>query len=382
MEAMPTRQMVMIIAGETSGDHHGARLVRAMREKDEDIAFCGIGGDALRAAGVEIIVEAAQLSVVGITEVVAKMPSVLEGAGAIKRAMVRRRPDLLVLIDFPDFNLHMAKYAKKHGIKVLYYISPQVWAWRSGRVRKIRRYVDHMAVILPFEADFYQAHQVPVTFVGHPMLDHYPTAAYALPEKRSDGKRVVGLLPGSRYSEIDRNLPVMLAAASQVNQRIKDLVFVVSAAPSIDRSWLEARVTHYRPVMDIELAIGGVAEVLSQATLVVAVSGTVTLETAIHAVPMVIVYRISPVSYALGRALVRVDHIGLANIIAGERVVPELVQADATPAKIAQTVVDLLDEPEALETIRQKLQRVREKLGDPGASEKTADIARAMIQRR
>lgn len=380
MAKTPPEQTVMLIAGETSGDHHGARLVRAMKEKAPGVCFCGIGGEAMRAAGVDIIVDAGQLSVVGITEVFSKMPRVLEGAGAIKRAIMRRRPDLLVLIDFPDFNLHMARFAKKHQVKVLYYISPQIWAWRSGRVHKIRRYVDHMAVILPFEADFYHAHDVAVTFVGHPLLDHYPTAAYAPPEKRADGKAVVGLLPGSRYSEIDRHLPVMLAAASQINQRIDGLVFRVSVAPSIDRQWLESRIIHYRKVMDIELAPGGIADVLAESTLVVAASGTVTLETAIHAVPMVIVYQISPLSYMLGRALVRVDHIGLANIIAGERVVPELIQADATPAKIAQTVIDLLDEPEALDTVRRKLQQVREKLGEPGASEKTADIALHMMQ--
>ncbi len=369
---------VMIIAGETSGDQHGARLVRAIAEKDTDIRFCGIGGTSMAREGVDIIVDAAQLSVVGITEVLSKLPSVLRGAATIKRAVAERRPDLVILIDFPDFNLHMARYIKRYSIPILYYISPQVWAWRSGRIRQIKQYVDHMAVILPFEADFYHGHGVPVTFVGHPLLDHYPTAVEYSP--KSDEPPFIGLLPGSRYSEIRRNLPYMLAAASQIHQRIEGVRFIVSNAPSIDESFLEGFVAPYRNVLDIDRVAGNIADVLSQCTLVVAASGTVTLETAIHGVPMVIVYRISPVSYMLGRALVRVDHIGLANIIAGERVVPELIQEDATPARIAGTVADFLKNRESLERLREKLLTVRARLGEAGASDKTADIVLAMIK--
>lgn len=378
--ATPPR-CVMIIAGETSGDHHGAELVRAMKQKDPDLFFCGIGGEALRAEGVRILVDASQLSVVGITEVFSKLPSVLEGAGAIKKALTGLRPDLIILIDFPDFNLQIAKYARKRDVPVLYYISPQIWAWRAGRIRTIRKYVDHMAVILPFEADYYRARNVAATFVGHPLLDRYAARGEDPPQRpATDPPIVVGLLPGSRTGEISRNLPVMLAAASLLNNRFDGIRFLVSLAPSIDRQWVQNFVAPYQNTCDIRLEAGKVGDVLDRCRLAVAVSGTITLETAIHQVPLVIVYRVSPVSYQLGKALIRVDHIGLVNLIAGERLAPELIQSDATPGKIAQAAGDLLANPEEMERIRTKMRALREKLGGPGASQKTAEIALKLME--
>lgn len=370
---------VMIIAGETSGDHHGARLVREMAQRDPDLEFCGIGGPQMQAAGVEILVDAGQLSVVGITEVFSKLPVVLREAGRVKREMIRRPPALLILIDFPDFNLHMARFAKKRNLTVLYYISPQVWAWRRSRVRKIKRYVDHMAVILPFEADFYRAYGVPVTFVGHPLLDHYAQEIEET-ERAGDGRACrVGILPGSRRSEISRNLPIMLAAARKLADEMEGICFAVSMAPGIERQWLEGFIAPYRPVIDIELRQGGISDILGQCSLVMAASGTVTLEAAIHGVPMVIMYRVSAVSYLLGRLLVHVDHIGLANIIAGERVAPELIQNDANPGAIARTVARLLSDRFALSDLRQRLRSVRARLGEAGAAAKTAQIALSLI---
>ncbi len=372
---------VMIIAGETSGDNHGARLVREMFARDPGLEIFGIGGAQMRQAGVEILTDADTLSVVGITEVFSRLPVVIREAGRIKKQMVSRCPDLLILIDFPDFNLHMAKFAKKHNIAVLYYISPQVWAWRGGRVAKIKKYVDRMAVILPFEADFYHERGVSATFVGHPLLDHYKEEQHAGdPGFETPDKTVVGLLPGSRSSEIARNLPVMLAAARRLENRIPGIRFIVSMAPGIDRQWLEGFVSPYREVIDIELRPGAIEGVLKACTLVVAASGTVTLEAAIFGVPMVIIYRVSRVSYLLGSMLVNVDHIGLANIIAGERVVPELIQQQAEPAEIARTVSHLLSDPEALSDLRQRLRSVRALLGETGASAKTAEIALSMIR--
>ena len=382
MTRTPRQRRVMIIAGETSGDHHGARVVQEMAARAPDLAFFGIGGPRMKEAGVDILVDAGRLSVVGITEVFARIPLVLREAGRIKREMRRRHPDLLILIDFPDFNLHMAGFAKKQGVPVLYYISPQIWAWRRGRIRKIRRYVDHMAVILPFEADFYRAFHVPATFVGHPLLDHYAEEAVATEAAPDNERPMVGLLPGSRYSEISRNLPVMLAAAQRLKEKLGDIGFVVSMAPEIDRKWLEGFVRPYRAVIDVDLMPGAIDRVLEKCTLVVAASGTVTLEAAIHGVPMVIMYRISPVSYQLGRMLVNVDYIGLANIIAGERVVPELIQKDANPEAVARTVARLLSDPEALSKLRRRLRSVRAMLGEGGASEKTADIALSMMAGR
>jgi lipid-A-disaccharide synthase len=374
------QKCVVIIAGETSGDVHGVNLVRAMKKRDGSIFFCGIGGEALRNEGVKLLADAAELSVVGITEVFSKIPKVIQGMSSVKSLLRGLRPDLIILIDFPDFNLHVAGFAKKLGIPVLYYISPQVWAWRSGRIRKIKKNVDQMAVILPFEKDYYTAHDIPVTFVGHPLLDDYVSLTENKETGKDRGSPVVGLLPGSRYSEIERNLPVMMAAASVLQARFSNIRFIVSLAPSIDREWMEIFIAPYRTSCRVELMPGGVVGVYEKSLMVVAASGTVTLQTAIYGVPMVIVYRISPVSYLLGRILVRVDHIGLVNLIAGERIVPELIQKDATPARIAQTVAGLINDPEKLKEMKSRLLAVRKKLGDAGAAERTAEIALSMLR--
>jgi len=210
-DILPKQKCIMIIAGEASGDLHGSNLVRALRKKKNPLFFCGIGGTAMKNAGVKILVDASEISVVGGTEILSKVPSILKGLSVAKNLLKYLRPDLLVLIDFPDFNIHIGGAAKKLGIPVLYYISPQIWAWRSGRVKKIKERVDHMAVILPFEENFYREHDVPVTYVGHPLLD---TPLSAMDKKPADTETeiVVGLLPGSRDAEVKRHLPVLMEA--------------------------------------------------------------------------------------------------------------------------------------------------------------------------
>ena len=377
-----TFKRIIVIAGETSGDCHGASLVRAMREKDPGLSFSGIGGERLAAEGLDLVMNAHELSVVGITEVFAKLPKVLSAVSAIKRMLRQDRPALLILIDFPDFNLHIARYAHKQRVPVLYYISPQIWAWRSGRIEKIRRYVDQMAVILPFEEDYYRQRNVPATFVGHPLLDYYQEPAGTKSEKEKTGI-TVGLLPGSRRGEIEKNLPVMLAAATRIQTAVADapadIRFQISVAPGIAAEWMDAFVRPYASICPIELVSGSVQNIFEDSDLILAASGTVTLETAIFGVPMIIIYRISPVSYHLGRALVNVDHIGLVNIIAGERVVPELIQDAATPSEIARTAAALLRDPEKLKEVRTRLQSVRHSLGTPGAAARTAEIAFGML---
>jgi lipid-A-disaccharide synthase len=379
MEPLSEQKCVMIIAGEASGDLHGSRLVTAMRKRDNALFFCGIGGQALKNAGVEILVDASELSVVGITEAFSKIPDLLKGLAVAKKTLKRLLPDLLILIDFPDFNLNVAALAKKLGIRVLYYISPQIWAWRPGRVKKIGKLVDHMAVILPFEEGFYRKHEIPVTFVGHPLLDSnfdYKKKAFENPDSDIS---VIGLLPGSRDREIARHLPIMLGAAQILFKRIKHVKFIISLAPGAKRKTVEEIVNKHKVAADLEIISGNVKKIFERSRIVVAVSGTVTLESAISGTPMVIIYKVSPISYWLGRTMIQVKHIGLVNLITGKKIVPELLQDQASPIRIAETVFNMLDDASGLEKLKYELMQVKDALGGPGASQRVADIAIGML---
>jgi len=373
------QKRVMIIAGEASGDLHGSNLVKAMHEKDDTLFFFGIGGQALKNAGVKILVDASELSVVGITEVFSKIPSLFKGISFAKKSLKNLRPDLLILIDFPDFNLHVASTAKKLNIPVFYYISPQIWAWRSGRVKKIGERVDHVAVILPFEEDFFRKHEIPVTFVGHPLLDTYPPQLYKAPKRNAGEVTVIGLLPGSRDREVARHLPVMLEAAVILQKRIKDAAFIVSLAPSVKRAYVEEAIRKYKGLIDIELTTDNVQQIFNRCGFVIASSGTVTLESAISGTPMVIIYKVSPVSAWVGRALIRVKNVGLVNLIAGKDLVPELLQNKASPVKIADTAFNMLSDVPGLEKLKNELLQTRDMLGGPGASQRVAEIAINML---
>ena len=373
------QKSIMIIAGEASGDLHGAKLVRAIQVENRDIGFYGIGGRAMQDAGVQIMVEASTLAVVGITEVVLKAPHLIHALGVAKNLLKSQRPNLLILIDFPDFNLHIAATAKKLGIPVLYYICPQIWAWRPGRIKKIKKRVDHAAVILPFEADFFSRHGVPVTFVGHPLLDGDPPEAVCRQVNGKHDKRIVGLLPGSRDREIDRLLPVMFGAVQRLARRADNLKFIVSIAPSVNR---EAVAQHFKKdavAAEIEWVDSGVETIFEKSRLVVAASGTVTMEAAICGTPMIIIYKVSPITGWVGRKLATVDHIGLVNLIAGKRVVPELVQQQVSAKNIADMVMEMLENNEQLDHMKNELLKVRTALGGPGASKRVARIALNMI---
>jgi len=381
MDCFSNKKRVVIIAGETSGDLHGAKLVKAMQERNKGLFFCGIGGQALRETGVDILIDAREISVVGITEVFSKVPNILRSLRMVKKTFKTMRPDLLILIDFPDFNLHVAATAKKMEIPVLYYISPQIWAWRPGRVKKIDKLVDHMAVILPFEEDFYRKQKIPVTFVGHPLLENSFPTKQRIEDKWVDGIPVIGLLPGSRHGEVERHLPVMIDAARILLKRIQTIKFIISLSPDVEEKHVKEIVRKHGGEADFEIAAGNVRKVLEQSKVVMAASGTVTLESAISGTPMVIIYKVSPVSFRLGKAMIRVKNIGLVNLIAGKEIVPELIQEEASSTRIADTVFKMLSDPSGLKQLSLELLALRDKLGGPGASERVANIAFRMLER-
>jgi lipid-A-disaccharide synthase len=370
---------IMIIAGEASGDLHGAKLAQSIKRRAADTYIFGVGGNAMQREGVRLIVDSNTLSVMGITEVIAKLASIYRALATVKKALSTHKPDLLILIDFPDFNFLVAGVAKRLNIPVLYYISPQIWAWRQSRVKKIKRLVDHMAVILPFEASFYRKHHVPVTFVGHPLLDRIHLGSKRQPTAPQPKEPVVGLLPGSREREVSTLLPAMLEAAKIIQRDIPAARFVVSCAESMDDNLVTGIVDPFTSTLDVEIIKGSVAQVFALCQLLVAASGTVTLEAALYGIPTVIVYKVSPISYWLGRRLIKVKHIGIANLIAQKELQPELIQDDASPQRIAKTVTTMMSEPERLIQIREKLLGVRDLLGGAGASDRVAKIAWELI---
>jgi lipid-A-disaccharide synthase len=316
----------------------------------------------------------------GLVELFGNFSNLWRAYRLLKNALRERRPNLLVLIDFPDFNLRLAKLAKALRIPVLYYVSPQIWAWRRGRVRQIARWVDHMAVIFPFEAPFYARYGVKATFVGHPLLETVRTMA-----KRDDTlskigldptKPAIALLPGSRSAEVSRHAPVMRDAAALL-ARERDIQFFCVCASTIDAAAMAARLA--RPGMHIPVIQNERYDAIAAADLVWAASGTVTLETALLGRPMIIMYRLAWPTFLVARLLVRVEHIGMANLLAGERLVPELLQTDANPQRIAAESRALLDDPGARAKISAKLLGLRERLGGAGAAERVADLALAMM---
>lgn len=381
MNPVSNQTCVAVIAGEASGDQHGAKLIKAMQKKNPALFFCGIGGPALRQAGVRILVDASELTVVGITEVFSKLPGILKGMGTIKKLLKSLKPELLILIDFPDFNLHIAATAKKIGIPVLYYISPQIWAWRRGRVKRIGRLVDHMAVILPFEQQFYTTNHVPVTFVGHPLLDTPLPTADQIFATGVEGQVTIGLVPGSRDNEITRHLPVMLNTADILKDRLKQARFIISQAASVERKQIEMIVAQHPCRMNVEIISDGVETVFERSDVIVAASGTVTLQAAIHGVPMVIIYKVSPISFMLGRALIRVPNIGLVNLVAGRQLVPEFVQKAANAENISSAVEEMLTDRIKLNHLKKQLFALRDVMGGAGASDRVAELALGMLQK-
>jgi lipid-A-disaccharide synthase len=374
---------ILIIAGEASGDLHGSNLVKAMKDKDPSLVFYGVGSRNMRDAGVSMLADASEISVVGATEVLTHIGAICRVYTKLKRFLREERPDLVILIDFPDFNILIGKAARKLGVPILYYISPQVWAWRKGRVNTLAKLVTAMMVVFPFEVDLYRDAGVDVRFVGHPLAD-VVMSAYTREGARAflgiaRDRRTIALLPGSRKQEIMHLLPDMLKAAAILRGRFPDVQFVLPVAPTLAHGLVERYVAESG--VPVRIIDGQVYDVLRASDAAIVTSGTATLETGLMAVPMVIVYRISRLSYLIGRLFIHVKHIGLVNIVAGRTVVPELIQDDVTPEKIAGAIETLLADQGKHKQVENDLRQVRVKLGEGGASSRAASVARELLER-
>jgi lipid-A-disaccharide synthase len=370
----------MLVVGEASGDAHGARLVQALHKRDASVKVFGVAGEQLQATQFEMLFSVAQLTGMGLVELAGNVKNIWRAYRLLKRALKERRPNLLVLIDFPEFNLRLARLAKSLGIPVLYYISPQIWAWRQGRVKQIARWVDHMAVVFPFEAEFYARHGVKVTFVGHPLLETVQARQNretVLTKLGLDpAKPAIGLLPGSRHGEVSKHLPIMRDGALLLRQE-REVQFFCVRANTIERAGMEAALKNN--LVAIPIVEQDRYDAVQAADLIWTASGTATLEVALLGRPMIVIYRMSRLTYWLGRLLVRVDHVAMVNLLAGERLVPELLQDDVNPPRLVSETRNLLDNQTLRRGIIDKLSKLRECLGTPGAAERVADIALAMM---
>jgi lipid-A-disaccharide synthase len=373
---------IMIVAGEASGDMYGARLVEEAHRLDSSVRFFGIGGPAMRAAGAETLIDSKEMAVVGLIEVISHFGVIYHAYKTLKNAIRENPPDLLILIDYPGFNLRIASVAKKAGVRILYYITPQVWAWHASRAGKIARLVDHAAVIFPFEVPIFEKEGLPVTFAGHPLIDMV-VPSMGREEALSEfglrpGCRLVGLFPGSRKKEITLLLPPMLESASRLKKSFPDLQFILPMAPNVDRRMLDQLLAG----SDVEVLVveGRNYDVIQVCDAIIAASGTVTMEIALLGVPMVIVYKVSELTYRIRKLLVELDTFGICNIIAGRKIVQELIQHDVTTEKITDEISRILGDETYASNMRAQLLEVKHKLGEPGAAGRVAALALKMTE--
>ncbi len=372
---------ILIVAGEASADLHAARVLEELVRLRPGVHAFGVGGPLLRAAGLEALAPAEEISVMGLAEVVPRIPRIFRILRDLARAAAERRPRAALLVDLPDFNLRLAGRLKKLGIRVVYYVSPTIWAWRPGRARKIAKVVDRMLCILPFEEKFYEGTGVAARFVGHPLAEREapgPPGRYRSDLGLGASRTTVALVPGSRRSELRRIFPAMLAAAERIRAVRPDAQFVVPVAPTLRRDEVELYLAAHRTI-DVKLVDGRTEDVVAASDAALVKSGTSTLEAALMLRPMVVVYRLSWLSYLVARLLVRIAHFALVNILAGRAIVPELLQRQASPERMAAEIERLLGDRAAREEQLEGLREVRASLGEPGAARRVAEeVARAM----
>lgn len=367
---------VMISVGEASGDLHGASVANALKLQEPNIRLFGMGGSQMRLAGVDIVYDIADLGVMGIVEIVKSLPRLFRLRDMLKEYMERERPDVLVIIDYPGFNVRLAKVAKRLGIPVVSYISPSAWAWGRWRAKEVAGIVDRVAAIFPFEADVYKDAGAAVTFVGHPLLDIVKPSMKreeALAYFGADpAQPVVMLMPGSRVQEVQELLPPMLQAAELIHNQQPDCQFYLPAASTISRAMLRDFVDGFK--VPVQIAEDKVYDLMQISRVAIAASGTATLETTLLSVPTVIVYKVAPLTYWLGKYLVKIPYVGLPNIIAGHKVVPELLQDEVTPEKIARETISLLQDTPERQQMLSELALAKAKLGECGAVGRVARV--------
>jgi len=372
------KKKILIVAGEASGDLLGAHLAKAILSLRPNTTLIGMGGSQMQSAGVDIIIDSDKLAVVGIWEILKHFSDIRGAMRTLKQLFKNDPPDLVIFIDYPGLNLHMAKHAKRAGIKVLYYVSPQIWAWRYGRIKKIKKYVEQMAVLFEFEEKLYRKENMPVSFVGHPLVDIVvPTLSRDEAAKQfqlDPNKPTIALFPGSRHSEISRLMPVIVSAVKQIKEKIPEAQFVLPLAVSLQHDDLQ---NYLLP--GIQVIENNTYNVLQLCDAAITASGTATLEIALQQVPMVIVYKVAPLSFWLGKKLIKIPFIGLCNIVAQEKVALELIQHDAEAKTIAQETCRFLKDATHRNEVLEKLSQVRQKLGSGGGSEKAAKLALNML---
>lgn len=369
---------IMFSAGEASGDVHAASVAKAIKQIYPEAHLFGMGGDLMRQAGVEIIYDIKNLGVIGIVEIIKSLPKFFKLRSFLKEVMRDRQPDVLVCVDYPGFNMKLAKVAKELGIPVVYYIAPTIWAWHKSRGRDIKKTVTKVASIFPFEAEAYRKYQCDVEFVGHPLVDIVQPSlsleeTYAYFGTRSTAKNIL-LMPGSRKQEVLSLLDTMLSALElyKKNHGQDDLRFFLPRAHTIDRDELEAFIAQHE--LEVTITEDHTYDLMQICQVCLAASGTATLETALMGLPTILLYRLSPITYGLGKLLVDLDWVGLPNIVANTEVIPELLQGAVTPENIVHYMTPLLDNKEANLAMRSELYRVKEKLGQPGAVQRVAQL--------
>ena len=371
----------MVVVGEASGDAHAARVVTALKQRAPDIKVSGIGGEKLRAAGMEINIDFSELAVIGLVEVLKRYRHLKNVFNQMVERLKTHRPDLLVLVDYQGFNLKMAKEAKKLGIPVAYYISPKVWAWRKGRVKTIQRVVDKMLVLFPFEVPIYEQAGVAVNCVGHPLVDAVKRTLTTIQAKEKLGlekaHKVIGLFPGSRHSEVEMLLPLMIQAAERIKQQQLDIQVVVPLAPGLNKEALAPILAASR--LPIQVVDSEFYDLTSACDAIVAASGTITLEIALLGVPHFICYRVSPVTYKILRCLVKIPYVGLCNIVTNKALITEILQDDVTVQRLEEELRDRLsrtDQQAVTEDIRQQ---VLAALGPSGGADNAAEQLLVML---